>query len=532
MPLSLEQVQIQTQKLVMTPQMQLSVKLLQMNTLEMEQLVQQEIAENPFLEIEEEEEEETAAAGATAEAEKEVAAAETATETADTLDTTDSAAQPPAKEVERIETSGVETATASGDSGEPELEPPPPPDSNEGAETFDQVDVEWDDYYDDSGPHYRSVREEPEEERDFTEYTATRRSLYDQLMWQLRVSALENKEREIGEFLIGNIDDNGYLKTTIAETAEATHASAEEVERVLRIIQTFEPTGVGARDLAECLLIQLESRGLKDPLYREILTKHFQHLGQQKFREIAHDLSVDEDRVIAAFREIRRCEPKPGRSITKDTPRYIEPDVIVKKVDDRFLYFLNEGELRHLRVNSYYRHLLESSNGVSDKERQYYLNKYRSAVWLIRNIERRKGTILRVTEAIIEFQKDFLEKGHEYLRPLTLRQIADTVGMHESTIARVTSNKYVETPRGVFLLKYFFSSSLDRDDGSTASSRSIKEIIRKMVADENPSAPLSDAAIANILKQRGFAIARRTVAKYRDSLKILPANLRRKVSRR
>jgi RNA polymerase sigma-54 factor len=235
--------------------------------------------------------------------------------------------------------------------------------------------------------------------------------------------------------------------------------------------------------------------------------------------------------VVEAFREIRRCEPKPGRSITKESPRFVEPDIVVKKIDSRYLYFLNEGDLRHLRINDYYRHLLQSSHNTEPKERDYYREKYRSAVWLIRNIERRKGTILRVTEAVMEYQKEFLEKGTEHLRPLTLRQIAETVGMHEATISRVTSNKYVETPRGVFPLDYFFSSSLNRDDGSTTSSRSVKETIRKLVAEENPAAPLSDATIAKTLKEHGLAIARRTVAKYRDSLRILPANLRKRVSR-
>jgi len=523
MPLSLEQVQIQTQRLVMTPQMQLSVKLLQMNTLELEQLARQEILENPFLEIEEDEEDEGVVEAS--EEEKEKASADSTAEAAETAE------EPKAEETEEKEGSNVTTAVATETSSEPEPQPPPRLDSNEGAETFSQVDAEWDNYFEDSEPRFRSAREEPEEERDFTEYTAARRSLYDHLMWQLHVSALEGKEQEIGEFLIGNIDDNGYLRITVEEVAEKAQASPEQVERVLGIIQTFDPTGVGARDLTECLLIQLESRGLKGPIYREILTRHLERLGQQRFREIARDLHVDEERVVAAYREIRRCEPKPGRSITKDTPRYIEPDIVVKKVDNHFLYFLNEGDLGHLRINNYYRRLLQSADGTNEKEREYYREKYRSAKWLIQNIERRKGTILKVTEAIIEYQKDFLEKGSEYLRPLTLRQIADTVGMHEATISRVTSNKYVETPRGVFPLHYFFSSSLDRDDGSSVSSRSVKEIIRKLVANEDPRSPLSDAALANILKQRGFAIARRTVAKYRDSLKILPANLRRKVSR-
>jgi len=514
MPLSLEQVQLQTQKLVLTPQMQLSIKLLQMNTLELEQLARQEVLENPFLEMEPEEEEEEEEVAGQGENEPEKKSAEN--------DPIDAPSPDPAEKTE-----GNDAETAALDTDEPVAEPPPP-DSNEGAETFDEVDVEWDEYYDDTEPRLASVKEQEAESRDFTQYTAASKSLYDHLMWQLHASGLDEKDTKIGEYLIGSIDDNGYLTTTIEEAAEALKVEPKDVERVLETIQGFEPTGVGARDLRECILIQLESRGLTDPIYREILTNHFEKLGQQKFRQIARALGVEEERVVEAFKEIRRCDPKPGRSITKQTPRYVEPDVIVKKIDGQYLYYLNEGDLGHLRINNYYKRLLQSDNNIGDKEREYYKEKYRSAVWLIRNIERRKSTILRVTEAIMRFQKDFLEKGPEHLRPLTLKQIAEVVGMHEATIARVTANKYVETPRGVFPLKYFFSSSLDRADGGSASSRSVKEMIRKLIAEEDPKAPLSDSAIAEILKKRGFKIARRTVAKYRSSMKILPANLRKK----
>ena len=520
MPLSIEQVQIQTQKLVMTPQMQLSIKLLQMNTLEMEQLAQQEILENPFLEIEDSGEESNSESDEKERSEDDIGIEEP--EEAPEAE----AAQPP-----KVEEKASPEAVKIGEVGDSEIPDPAPLESRTADETFDQVDIEWDDYYDDNGPYLPAAREQPDEERDFTEYTASRTSLYDHLLWQLRVSTLEGKNLEIGEYLVGNIDGNGYLTLPVEEAAEALGVTSEQVAKVLRVIQTFEPTGIGARNLPECLLIQLESRGLTDPLYKSILTEHFHQLGQQKFREIARALDTTEDKVIQAFQQIRRCDPKPGRSITKDSPRYVEPDIFVKKVDGRLLYFLNEGDLRHLRINDYYRSMLRNHDGTNDKEREYYRDKYRSAVWLIRNIERRKGTILRVTEAIMEFQKDFMDRGPEHLRPLTLKQIAETVGMHEATIARVTANKYVETPRGVFPLKYFFSSSLDRKDGDAASSRSVKEIIRKMIADESPDAPLSDSEITNLLMIQGIKIARRTVAKYRDQLKILPANLRKCVNR-
>lgn len=507
----------------MTPQMQLSIKLLQMNTLEIEQLAREEMLENPFLEITEEPEEESATTSEPSD--------DNNRDSKNDDDGEYESPEPPEdlnKKVSEITDSGNSQKSAKEENSDNESGPSL--DTNEGAETFEEVDVNWDDHFEYTATPIRSMRETPEEERDFTEYTATKESLYDRLVWQLHVSALDGDDLSIGEYLIGDIDGNGYLTSSLQEIAAELKVDEEDVERVLKIIQTFDPTGVGARDLAECLLIQLEGRGVTDPIYPAILRDHFPKLGQQKFREIAKALEVDEEKVLEAFREIRRCDPKPGRSISKEAPRYVEPDIYVKKVDGQYHYYLNEGDLGHLRINDYYRDLLTTNDGNQNDNRDYFRDKYRSAVWLIRNIERRKGTVLRVTEAIMDYQREFLEKGPEHIRPLTLKQIAEMVGMHEATIARVTANKYVETPRGVFLLKYFFSSSLDRDDGRSASSRSVKEMLRKMILEEDPSAPLSDSAITKALTAKGVKIARRTVAKYRDQLKILPANLRKTVS--
>jgi len=335
---------------------------------------------------------------------------------------------------------------------------------------------------------------------------------------------------------------------------------------VLEVVQDFEPTGVGARDLAECLRLQCEEQGIRNRLLYVVLENHLSDLQQKRFKEIAREVGATEEEVQQVFHIVARLDPRPGQSTTKDTARYITPDVYVKKIDDKYMYFLNEGDAGRLRIASNYRRLIQhrqrrgaiaaqaarnneaadgganngaSPNGsyaqppnssvVDNATGDYAHEKYKNAVWLIKNIEKRKSTVLRVTEAIMNYQKDFLEKGIEYLHPLTLRNIAEVVGMHESTIARVTTGKYVETPRGIFELKYFFSSGLETDSGEDASSRSIKELITQMIDKEDMKKPLSDQKIADMLKDKGIQIARRTVAKYREQLKILPAKLRKTV---
>jgi RNA polymerase sigma-54 factor len=308
--------------------------------------------------------------------------------------------------------------------------------------------------------------------------------------------------------------------------AQRLGRARDAVEDALDVIQEFEPTGVGARDLSECLRLQAEARGIRNRRLYVILDDHLKLLQQKKFRELAMLLECPESEIVEIFHLVSRMEPKPGRSLTRESPRYIKPDVFVKKVDGQYLYSLNEGDTGRLKISSRYREML-TNPGANGREREYVLEKFRAAAWLIKNIEKRKSTILRVTEAIMNFQRDFIEKGIEYLRPLTLREIADVVGMHESTIARVTSGKYVETPRGIFELKYFFSSGLETQDGDETSSKSIKEKIAQLIANENPKRPLSDQKITLQLKRDGLIIARRTVAKYREQLRILPAKLRK-----
>jgi RNA polymerase sigma-54 factor len=484
MPLSLNQVLKQTQKLVMTPQMQQSIQLLQLNSMELEQLTRQEMMENPFLELAADEENSTE----------------------------QSSEQNPSLSLSQEQSDTRKSESASTDQNEP----------------FQAVDMNWDEYYEDS-ENKAYFPPEDGDEKDFNEFVASRTSLYEYLMWQLQTSGLEGKDFEIGKYLVGNINDEGYLEVTTETAGHDLGVEPSKVEQILRVIQTFDPVGVGARDLKECLRLQLIDRGVKDPLPYQLLEQHFDLLRRKKFSEIARALGTTEDRVVQAFHTIARLEPKPGRVKTKEQPNYITPDVVVKKIDNRYLYYLNEGSSTHLKVSSFYRKLLSGNNRFSPEEKEYAQEKYRAAVWLIRNIEKRKSTILKITEAIMKHQKDFLEKGIEHLKPLTLREIAEGVGMHESTVARVTTNKYAETPQGTFELKFFFSSGLKRENGETTSSRSVKEQLSQLISEENPGKPYSDQRLVELLRERGIQIARRTVAKYREQLKILPANMRKSV---
>lgn len=632
----------------MTPQMQQSIQLLQMNAMDLEMLIREEMLENPFLEMADDEE-----VLASAPDSDDSAAASAA-------DSELSGLSDDARAAEAASTdSDFESGPYESSFDAPNIEGPREDDvalgtvtdKAEGSEEFERFgenDVDWNEQFDDSDTQsYASTREDTEE-HDFTVYTRATESLYDSLKRQLTLSTLSGRNYEIGEFLIGNINEDGYLDCSLenlclmvgyppefivpdsagsaervdhrlrralaklhqGERAEAFESmkrreilarifssllnlpydqvaamkrdehyrrllaramrrefsdmadltpndlvletvgwrlkvDADRVFDVLEIIQEFEPTGVAARDLAECLRLQCEEQGVRNPVLYRVLDNHLNDLQQKRFREIAKAMDVPEEKVTDVFTIISHLNPKPGATKTKDTPQYITPDVFVKKVDGKYMYFLNEGDAGRLMVASNYRRLMTSkgprnSGGINGTlnpngpkvpagQAEYAQEKYKNAVWLIRNIEKRKSTILRVTEAIMDYQKDFLEKGIEFLHPLTLRDIAERVGMHESTIARVTTKKYVETPRGIFELKFFFSSGLETDDGEAASSRSIKELLTQMIDSEEKRRPLSDQKIADMLRSRGFQIARRTVAKYREQLRILPAKLRKEV---
>jgi len=373
------------------------------------------------------------------------------------------------------------------------------------------------------------VQQEEREEFPFENLLHSGTTLSDHLLEQLRVAPGDPATRTIGEAIIGNLDDDGYLRADLAELAEFTGATVADVEIILSLVQSFDPLGVAARTLQECLLIQLRVDPQPDPVSVEILERYFGDLERRRYTEIARSLKVSFDRVMEAIEEIQALEPKPGRKFTSSHIQYIVPDVFVHKMADGYRVVLNEDGIPKLRLNSMYRRLLR---GAGDEARQYVEQKVRSALWFIKSIHQRQRTLLRVTESIVKFQREFLDNGLAFLRPLALRDVAEDIGMHESTVSRVTTNKYVQTPQGLLELKYFFHSGIASGNGTMVSSVSVKQLLRDLVGQESPEKPLSDAEVAQVLKNRGLTISRRTVAKYREELRVPPSHQRRLAAKR
>jgi RNA polymerase sigma-54 factor len=394
---------------------------------------------------------------------------------------------------------------------------------NESQEYSDYGDSEW-------GGRESANRDQ--EKRDFAEASITRaETLTDHLEWQLLLVATSEREKALGKVLIGNLDESGYLTDTVAHIAGNQGVSVAEAEHVLGIIQGFEPTGVGARDLRECLLLQLETKtGELAAKAYQVVSNHFEDMEKRRYANITKALNygTEELRQILAF--ISNLEPKPGRSFQDSDTKYITPDVFVRKIEGEYVVVLNDEPVPKLHISPYYRRLLKDKKAMNGKETKKFLeNKIQSALWLIKNIEQRRKTIFRVTEAIAKIQQGFLDYGIGALKPLTLRQIADMIGMHESTVSRVTTHKYVQTPRGLFELKFFFTSGLESVDGLDVSSMSVKERIKELIHQESPQKPYSDQKIMQILTEQGLSIARRTIAKYREELRISSASQRRKI---
>jgi RNA polymerase sigma-54 factor len=468
----------QTQRLVMTPLLQQAIQLLQLSTLELQEVVQKELLENPLLE------------------------------------------EVPA---ESPEGSAGEPASPTP---EPEPAEPPPVDGSPRREDlpFDVSQVIFDE-----GEERSLVAQEEHEEVPFENLVRSTSSLADHLEEQLRLATDDAATRRIGLEIIGNLDDDGYLRAELAEIAERCQCTVQEVERVLALVQSFDPPGVAARSIQECLLLQLNSDPAPDPVSVEIVEHHFEDLSRRRYPDIARALKLPLDRIMESVEEIMGLEPKPGRRFGAPDTRYIVPDVIVQKLGDDYVVLLNEEGIPRLRINALYRSLLRNAG---DEARHYVEQKLRSALWLIKSVDQRQRTLRKVTQSIVKFQREFLDKGVAYLRPLSLRDVGEDIGMHESTISRVTTNKYVETPQGLFELKFFFHSGIESQDGQRVSSISVKKMIQDLLAQEDPAKPLSDQDVARVLKGRGLQIARRTVAKYREELGILPSHQRRLQPRR
>ena len=464
--------------LIMTPRLQQALKLLQVPTLELQQILKQEMIQNPLLEEVDE-----------------------VTESEDL-----------AKEDSPEETANEEAA-------DPAEEDP----------------IDWSEYLQD-GALDRTYVPQSEQAQEFLEKVQiTRTSLPESLLEQLHFLNLPAESMRICEFLVGSLDDRGYLVTPVDDVAAATGATVEFVEAALTVIQSLEPVGVGARDLRETLLIQLEARNERGSLPWRIIHDHFDHLVNRRFPEISRQLKVSVEEVQAAADAIATLNPKPGLQVSSEDPKYVVPDLIVERVDDEYVVLLNDRHLPRLRISSAYESVLrEKKKGDAktpeNKTREYIQGKLNSARWLIQTIEQRRRTMIKVMNCIIREQREFFDKGIAFLRPLTLQQVARQIDMHESTVSRVCSGKYVQTPRGVFELKFFFSSGLETEDGEDVSARTAKDIIKTLIDEEDKKEPLSDQRIAELLHEKGLKIARRTVAKYREQLSILPARFRRRVA--
>ena len=391
-------------------------------------------------------------------------------------------------------------------------------------------------------------RPEHEEKEYYEPVPVETRDLADHLRDQLVLLRLTPRQMLLGEEIIGNIDDDGYLACSLAEVVESLNQWVEEegerwaeegesvepftlaeAEDMLRIIQGFEPPGVAARDLRECLLLQLQDAGKEDSLAYRIVRDYFEQLINHRWSEISKELSITPKDVQTAADEIAKLDPKPGLKYAAPSDNYIIPDLVVEKIDGEYLVFLNDTSLPRLKLSRTYREIAKDKNKFKGENKEFISNKLNSANWMIQAIEQRRQTMLKVMNFIVDRQREFFEKGVQYLKPLTLREVAEVINMHESTVSRVTNEKFVQTPRGVLPLKFFFSSGLSTTSGEDVSARGIKAKIQKLVAEEDPRRPLTDQAIVNILKEEGIQIARRTVAKYRDQLGILSARMRKRV---
>jgi RNA polymerase sigma-54 factor len=425
---------------------------------------------------------------------------------------------PMLEEVPTEELQPVEAAPEKAE--EPKLE-------KEKGDTWDDQDYEYffGDYLDDG---YRprtptEIKELPPIENTLS----TAASLSDHLMWQLSMQTDDPAVRQIGEAIIGNLNDDGYLVATVEELAGMGPWATEDVESALSLIQGFDPVGVAARDLQECLLLQLRHHALAGSPAERIVTDHMQLLKNHQVPELARKLGISIDELKHHIEIIRQLDPKPGSRHNPSQSQYVIPDVYVVKVEDQYVAVLNEEGLPQLRISPVYRRLLDKGAENTDETRAYVKDKFRSALWLIKSVEQRQKTIHKVASSIINFQREFLDHGIEYLRPLVLRDVANDIGMHESTVSRVVTNKYMHTPQGVFEMKYFFHSGIASSYGEAVSSVTIKQRIRKIIDQEDPRKPLSDSKIVSILQREGLELARRTIAKYREELKIPTSNQRK-----
>jgi len=476
-----------SQQLVMTPQLQQAIKLLQLSRMELVELVQQELEENPILE----------------------------------------------ESLEQQETQEAEHTAENSDESEQAQEESTPESLQEvKGEEEGLSDIDWQTYLDGYtsggtvGEHYY---DEDDERPSFENLLTRTESLADHLIWQVNLSHMKDDERRIASEIIGNLDDDGYFKATIEDIAEATSTSEEEVEATLKLVQELDPPGIASHTLQECLLKQVEALEMQGSVVEAMLQQHLGELENKKYQVIAKSLDVSIDEVLAAAKVISNLDPRPGRQFNLDDVHYISPDIFVHKISEEYVVVLNDEGLPNLRINSFYRNALSGATELDEKAGEYIQEKMRGALWLIKSIHQRQRTIYKVTRSIVKFQRAFFDYGIDYLKPLVLRDVAEDIQMHESTISRVTTNKYVQTPQGLFELKYFFNSGINTGDGDSVASESVKSKIKEIILGENSRKPFSDQKIVEILRDHNIDIARRTVTKYREMMNIGSSTQRKRL---
>jgi len=389
-----------------------------------------------------------------------------------------------------------------------------------------QLDQEWRDHFAQTNIPSRTSTEDEEKRQFMLDSLVAGTSLQEMLLEQVRESSLPSEQWPIAEMLIGNIDEYGYLKATLEELAFSTGVPAERILEVLKVIQSFDPSGVGARDLRECLMLQLERSNQQSTLEYRIVNEFMEALGKRRIPEIARGTGTEVDEVQDALENIARLEPRPGRAFLPDNDQYILPEVFVQRSGDDYVVTTNNEHIPHLRISNTYKDLMSQGQN-SPEVRNYIREKIRAGKFLIKSLHQRQQTILNIPREIVHRQRDFIEKGVSALKPLTMVQIAEVVGVHETTVSRAVSGKYMQTPRGIFEMKYFFTAGIQTASGDGMSNTSVKDMIDEIFKNENPAKPLSDQEVVRMLKEKGIEIARRTVAKYRTELNILPSNLRK-----
>jgi len=471
----------QTQQLVMTPQLQQAIRLLQLSRTELVEIVRKEMLENPLL---------------------------------------DESASPENESEISIDhpTEGAKEARIDNSDREEEINVLSIPNNI----------PEWESYLD-SGQNLPYQGRDDADQPPFEAMVATPTTLREHLLWQLKMSRLLESQLVAGEVIIGNLNDDGYLPYTLEEIlapygAEVVSAGPEALE----IIQNFDPAGVGARDLVECILIQIRQFNRSDTLVEEIVRDHLDDIAKGDLERIAKAKEVPGSEVLRAVGILKELEPKPGRPFGNSDAFYVTPDVFLMKMGDEWIITLNDDGLPKLRINSYYRGLLKHGSRMTPEDREFLIEKIRSASWLIKSIDQRQRTIYRVTRSILEKQRDFFERGIRFLKPMVLRDVADDIGVHESTVSRITTQKYLHCSQGFFELKFFFNPGIQTLSGEMLASESVRAKIRDIVRAEDPVKPMSDQAISEMLRLEGIDIARRTVAKYRESMSILPSSRRKK----